>query len=190
MVSLDDVVWPVRTDRLALRPATPADAAAAFAYRSLPEVSEWLTSHAGDPALWERQFRDPDRLAVTLMVERDGVLVGDLMLRVQDAWSQTEVVEEAASTEAELGWVIAPEHQGQGYARESVAAMIDLCFGPLGLRRVTAGCFADNEPSWRLMERLGMRREGDNKREALHRSRGWLDGYFYALLAEDWPTRG
>ena len=34
-----------------------------------------------------------------------------------------------------------------------------VCFVDLGLRRVTANCFADNEASWRLMERLGMRRE-------------------------------
>ena len=59
----------------------------------------------------------------------------------------------------------------------------------LGLRRVTAGCFAGNEPSWRLMERVGMRREAHAVRDSLHRSRGWLDGLTYALLAEEWRDR-
>ena len=51
---------------------------------------------------------------------------------------------------------------------------------------MTAGCFAANEQSWRLMERLGMRRESHSLRDGLHRTRGWLDGYEYALLAEEW----
>ncbi len=56
----------------------------------------------------------------------------------------------------------------------------------LGLRRVTAGCFAANEASWRLMERVGMRREIHTVRESLHRSGEWLDGMGYALLADEW----
>jgi RimJ/RimL family protein N-acetyltransferase len=66
-----------------------------------------------------------------------------------------------------------------------VRAVIGLCFGPLGLRRVTAGAFAANEPSWRLMERVGMRRESRTKKESLHRDHGWLDGVEYAILAEE-----
>jgi RimJ/RimL family protein N-acetyltransferase len=61
-----------------------------------------------------------------------------------------------------------------------------ICFEDLGLRRVTANTFADNEPSWRLMERVGMRRELHTVRESLHRSGEWLDGLGYALLADEW----
>ena len=74
-------------------------------------------------------------------------------------------------------------------ACEAVSAVIDLCFGPLGLRRVHAGCFAANEPSWRLMERLGMRREESSRKTALHRSGEWMDGLTYGLLAEEWAGR-
>jgi RimJ/RimL family protein N-acetyltransferase len=51
---------------------------------------------------------------------------------------------------------------------------------------VTANCFADNVASWRLMERVGMRRELHAVRESLHRSGKWLDGLGYALLADEW----
>ncbi len=68
---------------------------------------------------------------------------------------------------------------GQGH-------LIRLCFEDLALRRVTASCFADNEPSWRLMGRLGMRREVHTLAESLHRSGQWLDGVGYALLANEW----
>jgi RimJ/RimL family protein N-acetyltransferase len=64
--------------------------------------------------------------------------------------------------------------------------MLGICFSGLGLRRVVANCFADNTPSWRLMERLGMRRESHAVAESLHRSGRWLDGYSYALLADEW----
>jgi RimJ/RimL family protein N-acetyltransferase len=46
--------------------------------------------------------------------------------------------------------------------------------------------FTDNTTSWRLMERVGMRRETCAVRESLHRSGEWLDGYGYALLADEW----
>ncbi len=82
--------------------------------------------------------------------------------------------------------VLDPRHQGQGYGTEAVRALLGLCFGPLGLRRVTAGCYAGNERSWRLMERVGMRRETHTVQEALSRSGAWVDGLGYALLAEEW----
>lgn len=179
------VAWPMRTDRLTIRPARADDAEALFAYRRRPEVHEWLSSAPADLAAFRRELAE--RLARTLVLERDGAVVGDVMVRVHDAWSQREVADAAAGTQAELGWVIDPEHSGQGLATEAVVALVDTCFGPLGLRRVVADCFADNTSSWRLMERVGMRRENHTVRDSLHRSKGWLDGYSYALLAEEWP---
>ncbi len=120
------------------------------------------------------------------MVELDGVVVGDLMLAIEDAWSQTEVAEQARGVQAELGWCIGTRYQGNGYAREAIEELLRICFEDLGLRRVVANCFADNVASWRLMERLGMRRELYTVRESLHRSGEWLDGMGYALLAEEW----
>ncbi len=80
-----------------------------------------------------------------------------------------------------------PAHAGRGFATEAVRAAVDVCFGPLGLRRVEANCFADNERSWRLMERIGMRREVHVLGESLHRDGTWRDGFGYALLATEWP---
>jgi RimJ/RimL family protein N-acetyltransferase len=120
------------------------------------------------------------------VVELDGTVVGDLMLAIDDAWAQAEVADRAEGVQAELGWVIAPSYAGRGLATEAVAELLRICFEDLGLRRVTALCFADNVPSWRLMERVGMRREEHNVRDSLHRSGVWLDGLGYALLADEW----
>ena len=184
----DTVAWPVHTLRLALRPATANDAAATWQFRRLPEVSRWLTQNTGTLTEYRAQFLAPDSLAKTIVVELDGRVIGDLMLEVQDAWSQTEVADRARGTQGELGWVLHPAHTGRGYATEVVRALLDIAFDELQLRRVTAACFAANEASWRLMERLGMRRETYNVRESLHRSGEWLDGMVYALLADEHRT--
>ncbi len=91
-----------------------------------------------------------------LVVERDGEIIGDLMLRSGDGWGQREVKDQAVGVQAELGWTFAPEAGGKGYATEAVAALIGVCFEHLDKHRVEAGAFAANEPSWRLMERVGM----------------------------------
>jgi RimJ/RimL family protein N-acetyltransferase len=89
---------------------------------------------------------------------------------------------------AELGWVLHPAFAGHGYATEAVRGLLELCFEDLGVRRVVASCFADNDSSVRLMERVGMRREAHAVRESLHRSGRWLDTLSYAILAEEWSA--
>jgi RimJ/RimL family protein N-acetyltransferase len=186
----DALTWPVRTARLSLRPSTPDDIEATWRYRRLESVSEWITAAPTTFAAYSAQFVEPDRLARTLLVEHDGEVIGDLMLLVQDPWSQVEVAEQARGTQAELGWTIDPHHGGHGFATEAVRQLIRLSFEDLGLRRLTASCFADNVASWRLMERVGMRRETYSVRDSLHRSGGWMDGLGYALLADEWRAAG
>ena len=133
-------------------------------------------------------FAEPARLAATLIIELDGKVIGDFMLRVEDAWAQAEVADRACGTQAELGWVLDPAHTGRGYATEAVRGLLEYCFTRLGVRRVVATCFLANDTSWRLMERLGMRREGHAVAESLHRSGRWLDTVTYAVLADEWTT--
>ena len=186
---LSPVAWPVRTARLTIRPSTVDDLPALFEIRRRPEVSEWLPTLPTDRDAFVERLSDPDRLSVTLALERDGELIGDLYLHVSDPWAQAEVVEQAKGTQAEIGWVVAPEHGGRGLATEAAAELLRISFGDLGLRRVVALCFADNVASWRIMEKLGMRREAHNVAESLHRSGRWLDGLGYALLADEWRER-
>jgi len=187
---LDAVAWPVRTARLSLRPATAADLGATWRYRRLEAVSRWLIRAPLTAEDYRVQFERPDSLAKTLVVELRGEVIGDLMVTVEDGWAQAEILDQAEQVQAELGWVLDPDREGHGYATEAVRELIRLCFEDLGLRRVTANCFADNEASWRLMERVGMRREVHTVRESLHRSGRWLDGLGYALLADEWRKEG
>lgn len=179
---LDVVDWPVRTKRLVLRRLADGDIDRIFAYRSQPQVAEWIGGTTTDVDELAERFGDG---ATAVIVEHDGRLIGDLMVKVQDPYAQREVAESAAASEAELGWTFDPAYQGRGFATEAVEALLAICFDELGLRRVVAACFTANEPSWRLMERIGMRREAHNIKDSLHRDHGWQDGYVYALLADE-----
>jgi len=183
---LDVVAWPVRTDRLVIRRAKSDDVEATWQIRRIPSVSLWLTSTADDRAQYTEKFLDPKRLSKMLLLERDGAVVGDMMLAIEDAWAQTEIADQARAVQAELGWVLDPAYAGQGLATEAARAVLRICFEDLGLRRVTAQCFADNVASWHLMERLGMRREQHTVRDSLHRSGTWMDGMAYAILVDEW----
>jgi RimJ/RimL family protein N-acetyltransferase len=186
---VDDVQWPVRTSRLVLRPAEVADAEATWRIRRLDAVGRWLSRAPTSLDEHRSTFEDPGSLAKTLVVELDGDVVGDLMVAVEDAWAQVEVADRARGVQAELGWVLDPGVGGRGLATEAVTEVLRICFEDLGLRRVTAACFADNEASWRLMERVGMRRETHTVQDSLHRNGEWLDGLGYALLADEWRKR-
>ena len=183
---VDDVSWPVRTERLVLRPADSADLEATWRIRRLESVGRWITGAPKTLEDYRRRFEDPEWLAKALVVELDREVIGDLMVDIGDAWAQAEVADRARGVQADLGWCVHPEVGGRGFATEAVREVLRICFEDLGLRRVTAECFAANEASWRLMERIGMRREVHTVRDSLHRTDGWLDGFGYALLADEW----
>lgn len=183
------VPWPVRTERLLLRPSGRDDLRRLYEIRALPGVSHWLTQA---PASYEEYLArndNPERMGATLVVELDGMLVGDLFLGVESPWSQLEAKDRASDTLGTIGWCVDPAYAGQGIATEAAAALLGICFEHLGVRRVVAGAFADNVASVRVMEKIGMRRESFGVRESLHRDLGWLDGVGYAILAEEWRAK-
>lgn len=185
---MPEIDWPVATERLSLRPYHPDDLDALWAFEQLPQVQRWLgwAPHSRDELAGA--LDDPASATTHVMVCLDGVVIGHVLLMPRDSWAQTDVAEQAKGLEAELGWMFDPAWSGHGHATEAVRAVVGLCFDRLGLRRVHAGCFADNVASWRLMERIGMRREEHSRATALHRDGTWHDGMNYGLLREEWPT--
>jgi RimJ/RimL family protein N-acetyltransferase len=182
------------TERLTLRPATAGDAEATWRYRRLESVNEWLSGCPAELDGYREMFTAPARIATTVVValghDTAAPVIGDLMLRREDAWAQREVADRARDAQAELGWALDPGHTGRGYATEAVRELLRHCFEDLGVHRVVANCFVANETSWRLMERVGMRREQHAVSESLHRSGRWLDTVGYAMLDAEWSAGG
>jgi RimJ/RimL family protein N-acetyltransferase len=185
-VTFDRISWPRRTERLTLRPAVTADLPAVFAVRSRTDVAEWMPDRPTSYDDWLLRLGRTGAVDRMLVMELDGAVIGDLYLHVEDAWAQVEVKEDGKNAQAEIGWCLSPDHQGHGYVSEATAELVRLCFEDLGVRRLVANAFADNVPSLRVMERLGMVCEGRFRRDSRHRDHGWVDGVTYALLREDW----
>ncbi len=175
----------LRTERLELRPVRDEDVDRILEYRNLPEVTRWLLRTEVDPvsfrAAWRRAAEDTDDHSVAVVL--DGVVIGTVSLEVIDGMGQPGM---PPRTEAQLGYTFDPGYGGHGYASEAVTAMVVHAFDQLGVRRIVAGCFADNLASVRILEKVGMRREQHGVGDSWHAELGWVDGYTYALLAETW----
>ena len=180
--------YPVQSPRLSLRPLSAADTTALLAYRSQADVCRYVPFTPMDTAIiaerlgtaWARTSLNDEGQNLTLGVEvtETGELVGDVVLM----WHSRE------HRGGEIGYVLNPEFSGHGYATEAVRRLLSLAFDDLGLHRVYAITDQENEPSVALLERLGMRREGDFTQNAWFKGR-WSSEYSYAVLAEEWLRR-
>lgn len=171
----------VRTERLSLRRFTPEDAEAFAAYRSDPDVARYQSWDAPLPLAEAlktvEDFADGDPMKAgwfQYAVDLDGVLIGDIGLNLHENLMQ-----------AELGFTLAPEHQGKGYATEAVRGLLDQLFVERDLHRVSAECDARNTASARLLERLGFRQEGLRLSNSWFKGE-WTDDLLFGLLRSDY----
>lgn len=186
---MDDTTTSLRTDRLVLRPVAESDADRILEYRNRPDVTRWLIRTEVDPEAFRAACKaavdDPDDHSMAVVL--DGLVIGTVSLELSDGMGQPGM---PSRTEALLGYIFDPDHSGRGYASEAVAAVVDHTFRRLGVRRITAGCFADNAASVRILEKVGMRREQHGVGDSWHAELGWLDGFTYAILADEWERSG
>lgn len=90
-----------------------------------------------------------------------------------------------------IGYIFDSDFYGNGYATEACKAIISYGFNDLEIHRVMAKCSPENTRSWRLLERIGMRREGHLKKSLTFNATSdgepiWWDEYLYAILREEW----
>jgi RimJ/RimL family protein N-acetyltransferase len=169
---------PLQTPRLVLRPITLADWPAIHRYMSDPTVTRWLPEGRLDEAqtqAFTRKNAGRSATAVAVIEGESAQLVGHMPFH---PWF--------GHATHELGWVIAADRQGRGYATEAARALMDFAFTTLACHRVIATCQPENVASWRVMEKLGMRREAHFRRGLYRETGEWWDEYFYALLADEY----
>jgi RimJ/RimL family protein N-acetyltransferase len=180
--------YPVRTERLLLRPLTAGDIDGLLAYRGRPDVCRYVPFEPMDrqritdglTTRWASTELSDEGQALTLGAEvaATGELAGDVVL----FWHSRE------HRGGEIGYLLNPDFARRGYATEAAHAMLRLAFDDLGLHRVTARIDERNEPSARLARRLGMRQEA----RLVHNE--WFKGEWstelgFAMLADEWFAR-
>ncbi len=87
------------------------------------------------------------------------------------------------SRRLEVGWILAPRHQGKGYAREAARAVIRYCIDVLGTHRIEALIMPENTASIRVAESTGFRLEGGPLRDHWRRGDEYRSALVYGLLA-------
>ena len=170
--------------RLILRRFSDLDLAPFVAYRNDPCVyryQSWdgYSEHDALDFISEQKSLEPClpgrwfQLAIEL--KKNGALIGDCAFKI----------EAQDPRQAEIGFTLASEHQGLGYASEAVSRLLDYLFSDAGLHRVTAITDCENQSSVALLERLGMRCEGHFIQNAWFKGK-WGDEYLYAILEAEW----
>jgi ribosomal-protein-alanine N-acetyltransferase len=175
---------PLDSARLILRRFNGADLPAFLAYRNDPEVARFQSwesfSLAEATAFLARQeaqeIASPGQwLQIAISLKRTGQLVGDCALKVHAADAR----------QATIGITLDRAYQSQGLATEALSALLEYLFLEANLHRVQADTDPANVRAWRLLERLGMRREAHCLQSLWFKGR-WADEFFYAILRRDW----
>jgi [ribosomal protein S5]-alanine N-acetyltransferase len=175
---------PYLTERLILRDFREADFEAIHEYAVHPEVVRYMdwgpntpeqTREYLDRSLKAQAERAPHVLNAAIELAAEARVIGSIRLEVKDAANRT----------ADIGYCLHRPYWGQGLVAEAGRRLLQTAFEDLALHRVFATCDARNRGSWRVMEKLGMRREGVLRKANLRRD-GWADTLLYAVLAEEW----
>jgi RimJ/RimL family protein N-acetyltransferase len=179
--------YPIRTERLLLRPLTPADVDDLHAYYSRADVCRYIPPEPRDREQLLTRFDDPARCRTTLDdegqvlqlgVELDGRVIGDCILFFHSVEHR----------HGEIGYVLNPDFHGHGYMTEAAVAMLALAFEGLGLRRITARTDARNTASHAVLRRLGMRQEAYLRENEWFKGE-WTDEIDFAILRTEWAPR-
>ena len=177
----------VRTKRLLLREFNHQDWKETLVYQSNPKYLRYYPwTERKEQAVCEfiQQFiewqgeqpRNKFQLAITLPEQQR--LIGNCGIRMksQDA------------KEADIGYEIAPDYWGKGFATEAAQAIVSFGFRELKLHRIWAHCLLDNTASWQVLENIGMRQEGHLRENELLKG-NWKDTLLYAILNYEWKFK-
>jgi RimJ/RimL family protein N-acetyltransferase len=178
----------LETTRLILRPFESRDIAAFSAYRSDENIARyqgWDAPYSLEQAekfVEEMQAVTPGELGqwfqLALELKNNTVLIGDVAFKVLKNNRLT----------AEIGMTLAADYHNQGFGVEAVTEMVRYLFEDLEMHRVIANCDPQNHTAYRLLEKVGLRREGDFV-ESLWYKGYWASEYWYAILDREWRAK-
>lgn len=173
----------IETERLIIRYFQESDTKDLYDYLSKELVVKYepYDTYSYEETVLEAKRRTTDKKFYAVAL-KGGKVIGNIYLAKGDfgTW--------------EIGYVFNSDFWGNGYAFESTEALITHAFTNLGARRIVAMCNPLNEHSWKLLERLGLRREGVLLKNIyffkdVDGNPIWQDTYEYAVLDEEWKKR-
>lgn len=176
----------VRTKRLILREFIHHDWGDVLAYQSNPiylQYYPWAGRSEHNVREFINQFikwqsEDPrTKFQFAITIPGPESLIGNCGIRRENK----------DATIANIGYEIAPDYWRKGYATEAALAMVAFGFKRLKLHRIWAHCLTENLASWRVLEKIGMKREGCLRETELIKGY-WRNSYIYAILDHEWNS--
>ncbi len=169
----------IRTKRMVLRPFEFKDVNDVFDYASDTEWSRFLPvanpyTMKDAEAFVSRQILKNWDERPRFAIELQGVVVGSVKLTV-----------EAAHSIASLRYSIARQCWNRGLMTEALSAIVSWGFDEFGLEKICARMDVENVGSWRVMEKIGMNREGTLRSHGVNRGVRY-DYHCYGILRHDW----
>jgi ribosomal-protein-alanine N-acetyltransferase len=154
----------IKTERLRLRKAKLADAEAIFRqYAQDPEVTRYVSWRAHRNLDETREY-----MQMCLLAWDVGKAFHWVIESAEDKQVMGMIIARVNAEKWELGYVLARAYWRQGYMTEALTALIAWALKQKEIHRVWAVCDVDNIASARVMEKIGMAREGILKRWSLH----------------------
>ncbi|PAE23204.1 GNAT family protein [Bacillus sp. 7894-2] len=167
----------LKTERLIIRKFKSEDWQAVYEYTANPEVMRYIP----EGVFTEEAAKEFIRKNIEKADHFPVVIEGDILI------GHIGFHKYFGNHTYEIGWVFNPKFYNKGYASEAAYAVLKYGFEKLGLHRIIATCQPENPPSYRVMEKIGMRREGFFKKCIPHGDE-WWDEYYYAILKEEWNS--
>lgn len=177
----------LETERLFLRQFNDSDLEAFLAYRNDPEVAIYQGWDIPYPREKAVKFIDHMKSAVPIQSQWLQVAL-ELKSAQQMIGDVAFFIKNNDERQAMIGYSLARPFWGQGYAFEAVTCLLAYLFDELELHRVSAECDVENVSSWRLLERLGFRREA-HLVESIFFKGAYGSEYQYAMLGREWKVR-
>ncbi|KGE16612.1 GNAT family N-acetyltransferase [Paenibacillus wynnii] len=172
------------TNRLVLRSFCLEDVESFYIYRSNPDIARFQS--------WDNYQRNQAVTFINEQIESSPNIPGSWLQYAVALKTTNQLIGDCAvhtpiaeSDIVEIGFTFASEYQGKGYATEAVKGLLGYLFEIFNKHKVIAYTNVENESSVRLLERVGMRREGHLLQN--YKSKGkWVDEYLYAILQQEW----
>ncbi|WP_281976113.1 GNAT family N-acetyltransferase [Halobacillus litoralis] len=170
-------------DRIYLREVLPEDWAAFQPYSSNEETVKYQPWGPNTPddckffvrqAMLDRMQRHRGRFVFVIVEKSSGAVVGNIEMNIRD-WDGV----------GEVGFIIHQDRWGEGFATEATLLMLNYCFVTCELHRVVATSSPQNLPSIRVLEKIGMIKEGMLRKDLLIKGE-WRDSLVYSMLREEW----
>ncbi len=173
----------LETERLVLRKVQPGDARDLFEYGRDAEVARHVLWDAyrteNDARMYvrylQRQYRGDQPSSWGIVHKADRKMIGTIGFMW---WNHDH-------NSAEVGYSLSRAYWNHGYMSEALTPVLRFGFEEMGLHRIEAQHEVDNPASGRVMEKVGMRREGTARGRLYNKGR-YVDVDVYAILREDW----